>query len=406
MTNFKPMSDTRQENLLKAASEVIDMVTMTVDPDAALRKVAKAYDMKPKEIDLVSHAVNNALAYEHIHEADEHARSGPFPLTNAETVRSSLYPDKVQEVEPISECLPLAKNAESSYYVDDYLSQPEADYDSVLSQAWFVEKVANDRPTLAADPFAFERRARHEIDELSIKIAQTQDGIMHELDNLRFTFRRVDAPDFDRIKTAAVMLGANTATIEAIADSVGRDGSVKVASGDFEVDQREHELAQTIAGICKVAEDLAEMSVTRDELIERCEAKIAQSFIGAASDAVGRLPEDLTGTQADFSEQMRDAFTQVSEPKEKPVLDRSGFIQASRTRELFNQAAEDKFLRGYANTADFRDAFDSAVAAGFGSSRPLLISYMRNYLASDGNIPMDIMVKARDKKSRPEGDAE
>jgi hypothetical protein len=84
--SLKFMPDSRHDELIKAASECIDLMNMDISPNTALKKVAEDFGMNDKEVVLVSHAVNNSKQLAHLQSADKEDKGSPFPLTNAQAV--------------------------------------------------------------------------------------------------------------------------------------------------------------------------------------------------------------------------------------------------------------------------------------------------------------------------------
>lgn len=409
MSEFRPMPEARQEQLMKAASAVIDMIDMTVDPNAALKKVAMDNELQPKEIDLVSHAVNNAVAYDHVKTVSEDARGEPFMLTNAETVKSELYPETVQDVPDTDEhqpdaveigskvqktasAGPVRKAAAASYYVEDrYLAPAAADHAAQLKTAWAAPR-AEELPRFQRDPYEFESRARSQLDEYSMKIAAAEDGVFDMLDKIRDVFAPIVSPDYSLFKAAAAAEGVSDQVLELVDRVSGKTASDY--TGELAICEK---IASAIE-YAQMADSLIDAAGTfkaaSDKLAAETQEKLAATIYGAVGDLVSSGAEIAGGgTQEQLQNMLLDAMGGNRE-KSEVSLDDSKFIERSRTRELLNNVREDRYLAGYP-LSEVKDAFNAGLSAGFGDSKPKLVSYMRQYLASDGNIPMDLMLKAK-----------
>lgn len=423
MKPFKPMSSARQDTLMKAANEVIDMVHMTVDPDAALRKVASDYSMGDKEIDLVSHAVNNALAYDHIHEADEDARGAPFPLTNAENVKPKNEPavqavDEHQdyhEPDAIDLAKKQEKNAASSYDVEQDFNAPVTpDYGQVLETLFAVEKIA--RPTLESDPFTDVRLLQDQIDTNRAKLAGLKEQVYGDVERIRWIVKRAYfETQLDQVKTAASLEGVPESVIAFVAEAVGFDGAVKTASAHITLTP---EPAYVVDLLHSVDKAIKEAGAVESELVqqeERLEELLVGKFAGAVptgkgpggggyagdvlstvGDVVGNVPHLVLG---DPGERVREIASETaSSVDDDPVLSRehNRYVGSADRRALWNAVIDDPYLRGKPIDVLIK-AFEDGDAAGFATSRPLMLNYIRETTETGGYVPPELLLKARDR---------
>lgn len=406
MSDFTPMPDARHEELMKAASETIDMCVMSVEPDAALRKVAVDYQMRPNEVDLVSHAVNNALAYEHIKEASSEAdRIGVFPLTDAESVKSDVFGKQQTKVASAPGAPDIRgehkKLAAASYFVEDNYAAPTiVDPMAILEAAWAVDKSAGELPKLASNPFAGLDRLEKKAQELATDIAAANDRIYHRLDQIKQAFASVAPPDFELFKTACALEGVSQEGLDLVAAVVGGEGMAKAASSDVVVDPRMLHLVDCATSIEKAAASIAELQQQLSQTQAELQEKTAAGFMQQAGAVVSELPEQTLGESFDDNVRNIAGDTPDDAGPYSPRSSLGSELQTSATRGLFNEVAADRYLSGY-GTDELRDAFNAGVEAGFGDSRPKLVSYMRQYLASEGNVPLDLMLRATQKVQSP-----
>lgn len=422
MTDFTPMSDSRREQLLKAASDVIDMIGMTVDPDAALEKAAADYSMNEHEIDLVSHAANNSLAYDHITTESEDARGAPFPVTNAETVRSRLYPDKEKDVDedPVAWHAPDAldtsraqkkKAADSSYVLEQNFNLPQMpDPVEVLECAFAVEGMAKEA-TAYQEPELLSplEKVRHQLDDLRMKVAHATDEVYRRIDRLRDHYSLMMPADFTTVKQAAASEGISGDLIALVAKAIEEDPEIGQLPETIGVDPKTASVLSVVKELDQLVKQASDAQAEHDRIYGEAMEKEAASYDPAKGLATAiSSTRDLTIGE-DFDEKIQQIAGQRDE---KPPFERfrrydsdRAFDQSASVRDRFNDIKNDSFVRGH-DLGSIAEAFNAGLAGGFGSNRAKLLSFVRQYLASDANMPIDLLVRAdterRGEKATPD----
>jgi hypothetical protein len=258
-----PMTDARQEFLIKAAEDTIGLMNVGVDPNAALAKVAKDSELNSKEVALVSHAINNSKTISHLTGSKPEDKEKPFTLTNADVVNRNLYEadpltetaakakakslDKVEDEKAGQSLKPANKKeagARSRIETRSYHDVEPEDQTELLYRAFgrdtvlhITQKVACSlegdslTPTLTVTkthvPDGFTAlyhqsechldklsSIRIQIEEAGVIATRARDQVDTELTKLAHEMRRLDAPRFDRVEQCARLNGCSDLALD------------------------------------------------------------------------------------------------------------------------------------------------------------------------------------------------
>lgn len=351
------MSDDRHQHLIKCAEQVIGLMNIGIEPDAALLKVAKDSELNSNEVMRVSHAVNNSKTLSVLVNEETENKDKPFLITNAELVNSRLYDadpasdaeakkdekdaeknEKTDAMEPKLAALgqpktnfPLAPKKKRKAAITSnkdkgsYLAGEPVDHAADFKAMTGTDTVKHDTTKVAVsvgdnhqvnlsitgsgrvvgNPFHKLSALKHRIDEASIAYTIARDDANGCLCGLADAFARTDAPAFDRIEKMATAAGVGEETIALLfeAGNLAKYGHKRAAgeklAGLIDCTAREQAILDTVIHVEKswklAGQCLAERDLLRDGYNKvDGELKTAAAIgIGNISAGVGALSEDL-----------------------------------------------------------------------------------------------------------------
>jgi hypothetical protein len=423
---MKLMSDTRHEQLIKAAEHTLELMGAGVEPTAALYKVAKDEGLNKNEVQLVSSAVNNSKTIATLQTREPEDRAKPFPLTNAETVVNELFPEMKEELSddakqrqgkddhPAAKT-PNAKEAQDSYYdFNRYDFSPE---DEILTyRAKVAEAKVAAKPDLEAN--------RIQLEEARIGWTAARDAAETSLSKVAHAFRLADAPAFERFEKICNHAGVTPELVDMVYTlgnlaSVGcrRAGQMTKEASTIRALPNEYRLLQEIVRADEMwkqaADYLAVRMILEDknqadtrEVFQLKEAKDTDdsgvevtmkvdpsegwrgSFDNIVSEGItgGTMPEDVMRAAGLHGEG-------ATAPKSPLEVNARQQLQNIQARESLENVMQDPFI-GKHPLPQVIDAYNRAISVkpSFGAAE--LASYIRQDLATEGGVPLDLQLRA------------
>jgi len=412
---MKFMSDARQETLIKSAESVLDLMKLSVDPNAALKKVAAEEKLNAKEITLVGSAVNNSQTLAQLQTKRDGEKHHNFPITNAQTVVDDLFPDAKEELSQEAKDRRLDKKAVDESYFDftDYRfdhDQAVRDFRTKV-QVQKTAEVKSDKPDFEG--------MRLKIEEAKIGFVTARDAADVALGKVANAFRLLDAPKFDRFEKIARTSGVTEDLIDMVYVLGGLEGigqkraNVKEAAV-LRATPAEYKLLQEIVHadtMWKQAADyLAVTQVCQEELAE---TEKSYYSVKQAMDMSLEMPIKTEMSTGHFDnllssglggENIQDSIMDVAgskggDPSGK-VLPRSPLPSGAQqnlknyeARLSIEKLMQDPYV-GKHEVPDIIDSFNRAMSVNPRFGEAELTSYIRNDLATEGGVPLDLQLRA------------
>jgi hypothetical protein len=447
------MPDDRHDHLYKCAEQVIGLMNAGAKPDAALSKVAHDGGLNPKEVTLVSHAVNNSKTLSHLTNSKADEKGGPFLLTNAEVVNQQLndsdqvVPGKEKDVEKERKS-DLEKKKEAAAWSNQdlnvYLDAPVVDNASVFSQACGIAepfcaikaasvKVASDGSvefTPGRDAHQKIGRIRHMADDARTEFIRARDLAVQSIEKLAGEFRRTDAPKFARIEQLCAHEGCADSTLEVIFDQADlakyghkRAEGEKLA-GVLEINRREAQLVREtlhVESLLKSAADHLVQARYYDERYGEIETQLSKlatpSMAAQLADDLVAIPGAVTGTSGsggaagqgavDFYGSVAgntpgEKAPEYKQPNQTPIsLHTRQEIANTAGRGQIESLLGDEYI-GKHPIQNVVQAFNRARSTNPNLGDAELQSLVRQDLASEGGVPIDTLLRARQAKGTEE----
>jgi len=442
------MSDQRHTELMKAAEACIGLMNVGVRPNPALAKIADDHHMNEKEVSLVSHAVNNSKQLAHLQTTSPEKREEEFPITDAEEVKvirtqpltnaeddpgdrygpqdekGETTKQKYHENDALDIKEELDKEAAASYSENsDFRLQPsQPDAVSTLRSAWGLEKGV---PKLAEyedpNPFAKLDYYRIGVEEARLKYAAARDQAISAINSLSESFRRVDAPRFAEFEKAAAATGVSRRTLDFIYEA-GRlekfgeeraDLTQKLASPLY-ITSKTNEYVQKSVCADNFLKEAIDASAALSVIKKRAEAaspKIAgDTPTGVpgdifkidldpqpAEEALSRAPSEFLGLGEDPVEGIRGiaGIGEAEKDKKEPRLSQEATQEMANfeARAVLEELMEDPVVGGY-SMPEVVEAYNAAMSVNPNFGKAALTSYMRQHLATEGAVPLDLQLRA------------
>jgi len=440
MKPIELMNDGRHQELIKAAEQCIDLMNIGVDPNAALRKVAKDTGMTDKEVYLVSHAVNNSKQLAHLQTAKAEDKEKPFPLTNAEealgaaseaqlATMSEHSEQDAEQPDAIGITQNLKKDAAAHTWEDSgsyrrisVSDEEKAAKVASIREDWGVTKTALEDGDFT-NPYDSLSEAKFAISRMSEEAMQFRDAACDVLDKIAQAFCYSDGPSFAEFEKAAGTHGITQELIDLIYDLGPADleqarSKEKVASERMHVSPEIYKLVKS----AEHADELWQASADREAvkthiqgLVRAEEAKIA-----------GLLPEELEGVDelvGDAKEKSKDtgsflglgenpveAISQISHVpssvESKPVELEHGTAQQllnSRARSQIETLLQDPYV-GKHEVPEVIDAYNQAMSVNPHFGEAEVLAFARQHLGSRGAVPLDLMIRASNSHKPSKGE--
>lgn len=428
--SLKCMSDQRQELLIKSAESVLSYMNIGIDPTAALKKVAQESELNANEVDLVSSAVNNSKTLATLQTAKPEDKGKPFPLTNAKTVVDDLFPDYKEDLSQAADdrkdqknitIKQLNKNAVADSYHDynDYRFGDLGDFRSVSTIGQPKVATVTEKSGLG--------NLKHLINEASLQFTVARDGAETSLSKVAAAFRYSDAPKFERVEKIAHHAGVTPELVDMVYVLGGLEGIGQKRASDMQKTASsiralpsEYRLLQELIKADtlwkEAADHLAQKQVLMDEYTTRetkfYAVKEATEDEGVSISAnldtggVGPTFDNLIG-QGLGGDNVHDAVMDVAGVRgdsSKPA-DKSPILPLNTRQQLGNNKAQetlsklmgDQYVGGH-KLPDVIDSYNRAMSVNPEFGEAELLSYIRQDLATEGGMPLDMQIRARADK--------
>lgn len=432
----KPMSDERFNTLTKAAEETVGLLNIGISPDAALYKVAEDFALNDKEIVLVSQAVNNSKQYAQMQSASSDMKDAPFVLTNAETVidlrKGETRPD-VKELDDNAkqlldqpDAVDIKEKMDKKAAEDSYVLTPviEATVDRELLKKAFPG-TAPVLPTIdRAEAQLFAKLSQY--DQTLQKAKMVSNASEYEADKiivkiasyLRETSREFNFAEFEK---AANACGVSKPVLDMIYNRGDLETIMKDARCNEVPTKRLYinpKLAEFI-GHAQRIEQLIDTSVNHIsayEILSKKQKGISDQLNKMAGglsvdpldlSSATRFPTDIMGTE-DIARTVGEAGGDYAEAG-KGGDQKSDFeyntrqdLQDVNAHRQFNKLQNDPYINGY-SLPDIVEAYNAALSTGAHLGHAELVNFVRQHLATQGSMPLDILVKMRSNHKENKG---
>lgn len=425
------MSDARQKVLLKAAEETIGLMNVGIEPSAAMFKVAQDAGLNDHEVDVVTHAVNNSRQLAHLQTTTGDDRAASFPLIDPDKVRAygELQPttnadentgSRYGSQEEAGDNVEAKIDAPDATCVHkkqaDYrLRKPREDHLSALRAGWGLPSTGIAKVAAYEDPNPFSHidYYRIGIEEARLRYTQKCNECTQAMYKVAEELRRIDAPAWCEVEKTAAALGVEKATLDFIAavaqiekfGGVRADLSVKTAS-TLKVSQRVMDIAQHCVRADTFWKEAADIHCAHEILSERQERAYSDLMpkeatisanLGELAEPIEKAPEEFGGVNPDI---IRSAIGGGEAPSTSaPTGPSHGIRQELRNnsaRAQLEGLLSDEYIGGY-NLPEVIEAYNSAMSVNPNFGHAELVSYLRQHLATQGGVPLDLQIRARPK---------
>jgi hypothetical protein len=448
MPSLNPMSDDRQQHLVKCAEDVIGLMNVGVKPDAALLKVAKDEALNTNEVTLVSRAINNSKTLSHLASAKADEKGAPFTLTNAELVNQQLndkdpvVPGKEKSLESERKSdLDKKKEAAASSLFDDgfYLDPVQDDHAAKFREACGKADQLQQRKVASVvidedlsvsfengeDATAKLAHLKSQADQARTNYAKAHETAIVAVEKFASAFLVPAAPNFARIEKLAQYHGCAQEILDTAYALAGLDRwKVKRASGEklaglIEASPVETELVDVALRAETLLKEAASWLALKEHLTEahdeilaglkkQAEADLSSSVERASKD-ISELPDavmghgvdrkgisDLLGSAAGSSP--AETAPSFNEPDKTPLPINSRQELANTDGRLsIEHLLGDPYI-GAHPLQNVVAAFNRAQSVNPGLGQSELASLVRQDLASEGGVPLDTLLRTRDSK--------
>lgn len=331
----------------------------------------------------------------------------------------------------------MDKQASASYEEDgDYrLKADTPDYLSELRTGWAIDKTAGELPvSVGSDPFRKISKYRIAIEEAECAYQKKMGECYSTIETVAGELRRTDAPAWEGIEKAAFSMGADKQTLGIIygVSDVEKFGGkradlTKVGSDRQFVDDRTYQLAQLCVHANTLWKEASDVRAAGQEMRRRY--KEAEAKLLKVSNAGGNKPREPNkphdpfesghvsgrvdsgkmlselGSEIDKTMDMlpedtiqsavMDVGTAGPEKSLEEVLPiemRQSMADLDSRVEL-KEIMKDPGIKG-ANPLDVIEAYDQVKGLNPNLAKSEIISFIRQHLATDGGVPLDLQLRA------------
>lgn len=426
MTLMAPMSDARQQHLVKCAEEVIGLVNCGADPTRATTKVAADRGLNGHEIDRVVHKTNQALTLAHLQSETGVKREAPFLITNAQDVKAKLFGAKTESVtneDPLPQEIQRKINAKTAS--DSYQDNRQYRFAPKGGQTKTASVVHESKAPREVKPLEISNQ-KIAYEDACTAAARARQDLDVALTRSIEPFTYYTAPSFERSAKIAVAHGVQDETLDLIfrIGQLGRHSQVmpsltKVAAV-IRPSRQELDMAGNFLAVqeaIKTASDaLAEKTLAKERLeaakIARMQSidkiasdllEVSPSFDAAqASERASGLVDSSLGSSnhpGGLEGHLTDAFGgakgEGKGPRPRPLYEKD-VEQGTRNLNLqsaLQTALADPYVAGHP-VPKVVESLNRAIQLNPRFSEPELMSYLRHDLSTDGGVPLDLQLRA------------
>lgn len=414
MKPFTLMTDSRMDHLMKVAEDCIGLINLNVSPNAALKKLAEDSLLTDKEVELVSHAINNSRQLAQFESEASEKKDSPFVLTDAHLVNADRYgkasenSDSAEQTQDQPDAVEidekLQKEAAASLHDDgDYRLRPKVAFDVQALKAAFgvseYKKMAYSSTSVIHPTQAFDVG----IDEARTRAAGARDKALGLLRKVSNAFVSIYSPSFADFEKVAQVEEISPAIVDIIYNdaNLGSLGVPRMVGGVKVARVYASQEIVDLVAMVKEAEsylDDAACTLAAKETLESHREQIRKSAsiagigeeLKAAPSAYTGLGEDPDSTIMDIAgESTPEGYTPNAQIPRRLSQEMKNFDTQSQLKSLM----QDPYIGGY-SAPEVIEAFNAArsVNPDFGEAQ--LTSYMRQHLATSGSVPLELQVRA------------
>jgi hypothetical protein len=417
------MTDDRMSHLMKVAEECIGLINVDINPNTALKKLAEDNLLTDKEVELVSHAVNNSRQLALYESADSDNKDSPFVLTNAELVNADRYGKASEdsasaeqdqdEPDAVGIADKLQKEASASFVdTGDYRRRNTHSIDTEALRGAFgvtkMEKVAYSSLNVIHPSQAYDVG----IDEARTRAAGSREKAFDLIKKAGLSFRNLVGPSFAEFEKVAEASDVPADLINIVYDSadLGRYGVPRAKQG---VKTARVYTSREILGLVEMVKEAAQ---ALDDCASALAAKsVLESHRAELVKNASPFSADLQFSPKGLDEEVRsapNAYLGLGEDPHSTLMDMAGetkpegydpsaTLDRSTSQEVknFDTQAElkslmnDDYIGGY-SAPEVIDAYNAAKSVNPNFGQAQLVSYMRQHLATGGGVPLELQVRA------------
>lgn len=422
--NVQLMDQRRHGQLIKTAAEVIELMNIGVDGDDALFKYAKEHELNGHEIELVAHAINNSRQLAHLQTSQGEDREKAFKLVDPDQVQNKLQPptngaqntgDRYGEPEEPSETaehraeqpdavgISTRVSKEASYLEErSFFSEPEApDYTQEIREQWGIEqeKLTKLADHVTSTPLADSTSYRAGIEEARVMASMARLECEHLLDKIAGDLRLTVAPAFDRFSKIASEHQVPSDLIDIIWDHTGLE-----AFG--EITKRAHDTSQLTALELRLVDMCHQLDGQWKRAADADAAShiLCEQFAKEESECIGvqRTTQHKHAGFFDLPDDKKDESSPIKSEPQKIDIDTAvpqwqrQELKGLETRTRLENLMNDDYISGF-SAPEVIEAYNEAISLDPHFSESELRSYVRQHLASQGAVPLDLQLRARPK---------
>lgn len=455
--SYRPMSSQREEHLTKCAEQVIELMNVGVEPNAALKKIAVDEELTDKEVSLVSHSVNNAKTVAWLQAVKPEDKDKPFPLTNAELVNKDLYEaypvlpserdkDKKDRDEGADDDMAAKKVAalkthietrnfmdipdvfSTTYEKDTYAPGVEKVAVELTEDGSYSVKTSVDRfgrtgegPVTEVDIVPKLARLKDVAEEARVRSTQAQELVMKTAEEVVTELSRSGASTFGFIQKSASHVSSEVFDLVwglTNFESIGQTRTVgqrKVAGltradvaivGKLMVIDEQVKVAGEYSAIHEHMSDEYD-TLTKAVKLARfakqageVKGSLGKGHIASFAAEAANLPADMLGSDYDRESAVNMLGSVGGSTGDAPEYEQ-GVLNSQDRQNIQNlnsrKEVEELMNDEYASKHPVQDvlaAYNRARAANPRLGRPQMVSIVRHDLASGGQVPLDTLLRA------------
>jgi hypothetical protein len=210
------LSKQSEKRILEALEKVSSLVATGEHPNDAIYKIASEQKLPAGHVRLMVNAVNTGRTNSHRATADDPLeKAAEFPLAEADTILSRLYPDNVKTAAAIflEKVVDPQYNRSPSWLKDHKRTK--------TASAPISFKMTDKKPVVEHDPdrdvkraMALVQRNGHTVDAARLRVERLRQQAVKTAEELRTYFKRPGHIPFAEVKeNAVIMFGKTAATI-------------------------------------------------------------------------------------------------------------------------------------------------------------------------------------------------
>lgn len=430
MKPFSLMPDSRLSDLMKVAEECIGLINLDIEPNAALKKVAADNFLTDKEVELVSHAINNSRQLAQYESADDKNKDAPFVLTNAKLVNADRYGKASEDSDTAAQTQDqpdaveindkLRKEASASFSDEgDYRLRTPSSIDAGALRSYMgvadFKKRANVSQNVIHPAQAFDVG----IDEARTRANAFRDEAIGLLQKVGSAFRNITGPSFAEFEKVASVSDVPKELVDLVYSdaNLGKYGVARFTEHVKTARVHTTKEIMDLIDMVKCAQDALDSCASVLVAKEALEGRRAELLKTAALD-ISLSPQGLDkeiqsapGAYLGLGESPETSLMDIAGERKPEGYDPSASVPQTISQEMKNfdtqselkELMHDPYIGGY-NAPEVIEAYNAAKSVNPNFGQAQLISYMRQHLATSGSVPLELQVRAG--RHAPQGEKE